>query len=171
MSTGAGSVPPLGGARGGATREPAGTKEGIVLMPRSTATCSEGGEEAEDVDTVVVQGITFRASARPPSWGARGIRGSPKEKHRPVTLRIQGITAHRGLKGSSPTGSSGTALQALRQRWVADPAADHSALRDGPLSLLLRGVLPSTAAPRHFTFTQAPLAKQTRSYPPWSCTN
>lgn len=57
-------------------------------------------EDAEEDVETVVEGITFRASARPHNWrargrpggaGAGGARSKPKEKILPVKLRMTGV--------------------------------------------------------------------------------
>ena len=69
--------------------------------PSKKARSAQYEEEAEEAVETVVEGITFRASARPLSWGgaggrpeggAGGARSTPKEKILPVKLRMTGIS-------------------------------------------------------------------------------
>ena len=69
--------------------------------PSKKARSAQNEEEAEEAVETVVEGITFRASARPLSWGgaggrpeggAGGARSTPKEKILPVKLRMTGIS-------------------------------------------------------------------------------
>ena len=77
--------------------------------PSKTARSAQYEEKAEaDVETVV-EGIVFKASARPHNWGsggrpgagAGGARSKPKEKILPVRLKMGGVATPIAKKGAA----------------------------------------------------------------------